>query len=253
MSPVTPSGIRTLNAMSTSDRILRNVKRIWCQRLSPLAFLGRSRLLVVPCASLLMTLSLCAQDTTTSALPQSGTNFFSRLGAAYRADWHPDPNAPTAEAPARRGLPSPLASPPFPSADWSYGGSPVIGEPDTNTYPVMTAVNGATSRTKLYGWFEPSVNGSTSRVSNSPELNDVYSNRLELSQFVIYVERLPDTVQRDHVDWGFPSHLPGGYRLPFHNRKGATFPASTSIIKISMALIRHWNIWISICRMLPKE
>ncbi len=138
-----------------------------------------------------------------ASLPQSGASFFSRLGAAYQADWHPDPNAPANDAPARRGLPSPLASPPFPAADWSYGGSPVIGEPDTNTYPVMTAINGAKSRTKLYGWFEPSVNGSTSRDSNSPELNDVYSNRLELSQFVVYVERLPDTVQRDHVDWGF--------------------------------------------------
>ena len=155
-------------------------------------------------ACLAAVLPIRAQETgTPSPLPQSGAGFFSRLGAAYRADWHPDPNTSAVEAPARRGLPSPLSSPPFPSADWSYGGSPVIGEPDTNTYPVMTALNGAKSRTKLYGWFEPSVNGSTSRDSNSPELNDVYSNRLELAQFVIYVERLPDSVQRDHVDWGF--------------------------------------------------
>ena len=144
-----------------------------------------------------------AQDPVAVPEAPSPAGFFSRLGAAYHADWHPDPNASPADAPARRGLPSPLSSPPFPAADWSYGGSPVIGEPDTSTYPLMSAIIGAKSRTKIYGWFEPSVNGSTSRDSNSPELNDVYSNRVELSQFVVYIERLPDTVQQDHVDWGF--------------------------------------------------
>ena len=73
----------------------------------------------------------------------------------------------------------------------------------------MTAINGATSRTKLYGWFEPTVNGSTSAHSNSPEANDAYSNRVELNQVVVYLERLPDSVQREHVDVGY--HLTGFY------------------------------------------
>jgi len=67
----------------------------------------------------------------------------------------------------------------------------------------MTAINQARSRTKLYGWIDPSLNFSTSAQRNAPEANDVYSNRFETNQFVLYAERLPDSVQRDHIDWGF--------------------------------------------------
>ena len=67
----------------------------------------------------------------------------------------------------------------------------------------MTAIDEARSRTKLYGWIEPSLNYSTSLQTNAPEENDVYSNRLELDQFVFYAERLANSVQRDHVDWGY--------------------------------------------------
>jgi len=85
----------------------------------------------------------------------------------------------------------------------------VIGEPDSNSYPLMAAINGARSRTKLYGWVEPTLDFSTSTNSNAPEANDVYSNRFELNQLVLYAERLPDSVQRDHVDWGY--HLTALY------------------------------------------
>ncbi len=67
----------------------------------------------------------------------------------------------------------------------------------------MTAINGARSRTKLYGWIEPTINGSTSPDTNFPVANDSTPNRLELNQLVLYAERLPDSVQRDHLDWGF--------------------------------------------------
>ncbi len=135
--------------------------------------------------------------------------FFGRWAAFYRSDWHPDPKAVPAPAPARRGAPSPLDSPPFPNADWSYGGSPVIGEPDTQSYPFMQAIDKPKTRVKLYGWVDPSVNGSTSGRSNSPVANDPYANRLELNQAVVYFERLPNSVQREHVDWGF--HLTALY------------------------------------------
>src|SRR5580693_2192700 len=127
--------------------------------------------------------------------------FFARWADFYRQDWWG--TAASSQAPARRGLPSPLDSPPFPNSDWSYGGSPVIGEPDTNSYPLMTAINQARSRTKIYGWLDPTVNFTNSAHSNAPEANDVYSNRFELNQFVLYAERLPDSVQRDHIDWGY--------------------------------------------------
>jgi hypothetical protein len=133
--------------------------------------------------------------------------FFARWGDFYRQDWRGP--AASSPSPPRRGLPSPLDSPPFPNSDWSYGGSPVIGEPDTNSYPLMTAINQATSRTKIYGWIDPTLNFSTSAHSNAPEANDNYSNRFELNQLVVYAERLPDSVQRDHIDWGY--HLTALY------------------------------------------
>jgi hypothetical protein len=142
--------------------------------------------------------------------PAPHGSFFARWAHFYRQDWTPvSPSTPAQPAPPRRGLPSPLDSPPFPNSDWSYGGSPTIGEPDTNSYPLMTAINEARTRTKLYGWLDPSLNFSTSSSTNAPEANDVYSNRFELNQFVLYLERLPDTVQRNHPDWGY--HLTALY------------------------------------------
>ena len=73
----------------------------------------------------------------------------------------------------------------------------------------MTAINQAHSRTKLYGWVDLTLNFSTSADQNAPEANDVYSNRFEMNQFVFYAERLPDSVQRDHIDWGY--HLTALY------------------------------------------
>ncbi len=142
--------------------------------------------------------------------------------AYYAEDWKPATTAASSPAPARRGLPSPLDSPPFPSADWSYGGSPVIGEPDTNSYPLMTAWIGAertgTIRSKIYGWIEPAVNGSTSGQRNDPVADDPYANRLELGQIVVYAERLPDTVQQKHFDWGY--HLTALYGSDYRYTTG---------------------------------
>ena len=154
------------------------------------------------------------QSSAGTARPLSSPNFFERWAAYYRADWHPDPHAPASPAPPRRGSPSPLDSLPFPNADWSYGGSPTIGEADTQSYPLSTAINGARSRTKVYGWVDPTVNGSTSSHSNSPEANDNYPNRLELGQAVVYVERLPDSVQQEHIDVGF--HFTALYGADYH-------------------------------------
>ena len=53
------------------------------------------------------------------------------------------------------------------------------------------------------------MNFSTSTHRNAPEANDVYSNRFEMNQLIVYVERLPDSVQREHVDVGY--HLTAFY------------------------------------------
>jgi hypothetical protein len=142
----------------------------------------------------------------------SSKGFFARWAKFYRQDWRPaEASSPN---PAGRGPSSPLDSPPFPNSDWSYGGSPVIGEPDSNSYPLMTAINQAKSRTKLYGWLDPTLNFSTSTHSNAPEANDGYPNRLEMNQIVLYAERLPDSVQQDHIDWGY--HLTALYGTDYH-------------------------------------
>ena len=70
----------------------------------------------------------------TTAVQTTGTdlqgNFFQRLGEFYWRDW--TGKLPSTPAPPRRALEAPLDSPPFPSSDWGYGGSSLIGVPDGN-------------------------------------------------------------------------------------------------------------------------
>jgi len=89
-----------------------------------------------------------------AAATQETKGFWARWGDFYRDDWDGVAAKVASAAPSapRRGVNSPLDSPPFPSADWSYGGSPTIGESDGNVYPLQTAINGAKRRTKVYGW-----------------------------------------------------------------------------------------------------
>ncbi|MGC1606531.1 MAG: outer membrane beta-barrel protein [Candidatus Acidiferrum sp.] len=134
-------------------------------------------------------------------------NFFQRLAQFYKQDWAG--TNPAGSAPAKRGLASPIDSPPFPFSDWGYGGSPDIGAPDGNTYPLMSALGLENSRTKIYGWVATSINFSTSAQNNFPVSYDVFPNKIKVNQAVIYVERLPDTVQNDHFDWGY--HLTAFY------------------------------------------
>ena len=155
------------------------------------------------------------QPGTTAAAPASDSglqgNFFERLAQFYKLDWEGKlPGSPT---PPRRSLEAPLDSTPFPSADWGYGGSPMIGAPDGNVYPLMTALKLQDSRTKIYGWVAPSFNVSTSNNNNFPVTYDIFPDRVELNQAVIYVERLPDTVQKTHFDWGY--HLTAFYGIDY--------------------------------------
>jgi hypothetical protein len=147
--------------------------------------------------------------------PETGTglhgNFFERLGQFYWRDW--TGKLPSSPSPPRRALEAPMDSPPFPSTDWGYGGSPLIGVPDGNVYPLMTALGKESNRTKVYGWVAGSVNASTSSKNNFPVSYDIFPNRVELNQAVIYVERLPNTVQNTHFDWGF--HLTAFYGIDY--------------------------------------
>lgn len=135
--------------------------------------------------------------------------FFHRFGQAYWDDWTKpadDPDLP------RRGYPAPVSSPPFPFADWPYGGSPVIGASDTSGGPLMQAIYSGkhgkeweNSRIKIYGWINGGFNTSTSdkHYGNAPAAYYIQPNSVTLDQTALYVERVPDTVQNDHFDWGF--------------------------------------------------
>jgi len=113
----------------------------------------------------------------------------------------------TNHEPKRRALPAPLDGI-FPGTDY-LGPTPLIGVPDTDpVYPLTKALWSVApalknARIKVYGWINPGISVSTSNKSNIPESYAVVPNRVELDQGVIRIERLPDTVQTDHVDWGF--------------------------------------------------
>jgi hypothetical protein len=125
--------------------------------------------------------------------------------------------APNASPPQRRIPPAPFDSPPFPSADWQIGGTPIIGDANNVApWPLMEAIyagpNGDAwrkSRIQIYGWeclsWNVSTSTNTSRGPNAnfPLIYDLRPNRFEQNQFVLYVERVPDEFQTDHIDWGF--------------------------------------------------
>ena len=155
--------------------------------------------------------------------------FFTRWGKAYVADW--SGNAPGTDpslVSKRRGTPPPIFSPPYPSTDWPIGGTILIGAPDTQTYPLMQAVNENKTREKWYGWVSIGANGSTNNRSNAskgipanfPSAYDEFSNTIVLDQFAVYYERIPDEAQKDHFDWGWRLTSLYGQDYRFTTTKG---------------------------------
>jgi putative OmpL-like beta-barrel porin-2 len=166
-----------------------------------------------------------------NATAAENTDWFGqRLYDAFVHDLHspayeaPLPNTPV---PARRIPAAPFDSPPFPSGDWQIGGTPIIGDPgNVWPWPLMEAIyagpNGEAwkkSRVQIYGWEDFSWNVSTStNTSRGPNANfpliyDLRPNRFEQNQFVLYIERVPDEYQTDHIDWGF--RISGVYGLDY--------------------------------------
>jgi hypothetical protein len=144
----------------------------------------------------------------------------------------PDTNAP----PSRRIGPPPFDSPPYPDGDWQLGGGPnVIGDPGAlrdSPWPLMQAIydgpNGKwwyDSRIQFYGWVTVSGNVSSShnnstQVGNYPEVYDERPNRVENDQDVLYIERMADENQVDHIDWGFRCALLYGLDYRFMASRG---------------------------------
>jgi hypothetical protein len=139
--------------------------------------------------------------------------FWKRLARAYADDWHPPASAANAPPAKFRGDPAPVDNPPFPFIDWPMGGTPYIGYPNATAYPLTTALQTGKhgewwqkANVQIYGWVDVGMNVSSSKVgpyANAPAAYASVSDTVQLDQLTLYIERTPDTVQRDHFDWGF--------------------------------------------------
>ncbi|UGY05172.1 outer membrane beta-barrel protein [Bradyrhizobium quebecense] len=146
-----------------------------------------------------------------------GSDFFSRFVNYYRLEWGHDaaPSDPKAPPSRRDYWPAtPQSTPPMPFTEWPYGGSTSIGvtRPSSIDSPLMAALGNTPAgqwmndaHIQVYGWVNAGGNlsSNTVRGGNAPAAYDYNPNTVQLDQAVVYIERLPDTVQKDHVDWGF--------------------------------------------------
>jgi hypothetical protein len=146
-----------------------------------------------------------------------GSGFWNRLVNYYALEWGQavapaDPNAP---APRRTDWPAtPQTTPPMPFTEWPYGGTTPLGvtRPNSVDSPFMSAIADTSlgkwmgdHNFQLYGWADVGANISSSTTKpggNSPAAYLYTPNTVQLDQFVLYLDRFPDTVQKDHVDWG---------------------------------------------------
>jgi hypothetical protein len=145
--------------------------------------------------------------------PSEGGGFFHRLYRVYYNQFFPPPGKQDDPEPERRAQPSPWPAPPFPTSE--YQGYPLIGVPGgTSTDPIMQAIYDANtplseaikqSRIKFSGWITTEGNVATTRNTSTPSSYWIVPNRLEVDQLCFRLERYADTVQTDHVDWGFRS------------------------------------------------
>src|SRR5262249_3341275 len=142
----------------------------------------------------------------------------------------------TAEQPKRRALPAPFEAPPFPSSE--YQGYPLLGVPvDTTEWLLMKSLQGTcygdllnSERIRVYGWINAAGNLSTSKNSNMPDSYWIVPNSVQLDQFIVRAERQVDSVQTDHIDWGFRSTMLFGMDYRYMT-SGGWGPADTELLK----------------------
>jgi hypothetical protein len=85
-------------------------------------------------------------------------------------------------------------------------------------------------RIRVYGWINASANVSSAKHSNMPDSYWFDANTVQMDQTVLRAERQVDTVQTDHIDWGFRSTLLFGtdYRYMV---AGGWWPGDTQLLK----------------------
>jgi hypothetical protein len=146
-----------------------------------------------------------------------GTGIAERFLNYYKLEWGQssapsDPNAPPgriADWPA-----TPESTPPMPFTEWPYGGTTAIGvtRPGSVDSPLMVAIANTSvgqwltdNHFQIYGWVDPgfNVSSNTQRPAGNAPIAYAYTpNTVQLDQAVVYLDRFPDTVQTDHIDWG---------------------------------------------------
>ncbi len=147
-----------------------------------------------------------------------GNGVFERLYNYYKLEMGHDaaPSDPNAPSSHQEGWPTtPETIPPMPFTEWPYGGTTALGVNRTGSIdsPLMTAISNThlgswmnDNGLQVYGWVDPGFNVSSNSLrpgGNAPIAYAYTPNTVQLDQFVLYFERTPDTVQTDHVDWGF--------------------------------------------------
>ena len=131
----------------------------------------------------------------------------------------------------------------MPFTEWPYGGTTALGvtRPGSVDSPLMTAIANTgfgklltDNNFQLYGWVDPGFNISSNTVrpaGNAPIAYVYTPNTVQLDQAVIYLDRFPDTVQTDHIDWGM--RLSAIY--------GENYRYTTSYGLASYQLLKHNN------------
>jgi hypothetical protein len=179
-----------------------------------------------------------------------GDNFATRFVRYYQLEWGKavapsDPDAPPGRRPDNAWPPTPQSSPPMPFSEWPYGGSQNIGvtRPNSVDSPLMVALGNTQlgqamndAHVQVYGWVAPGANISTNTTKpagNFPVSYDYTPNTVQLDQAVVYIERLADTTQNDHFDWGF--RLSGLY--------GVDYRYTTAYGLFSYQLLNHNQVY----------
>lgn len=84
--------------------------------------------------------------------------------------------------------------------------APIGTDQDAGDGPLQKSLIGNhwdKERIRVYGWADMAYTESSSNHNDFPNTYAVMPNRPVLDQFILRVERTPDTVQTDHNDWGF--------------------------------------------------
>jgi hypothetical protein len=147
-----------------------------------------------------------------------GTSIPPRLVHYYKMEmWHAAaPVDPKVVVPVRPGWPtSPQKSPPMPYTEWPYGATTSLGVslPNAVDSPLMSSISHTQlgywlndMHIQIYGWVNGGGNFSSNSVKPGGNVPMAYlytPNKLELDQTVVYMERVPNTVQTTQIDWGF--------------------------------------------------